>query len=403
MKIKNYKIKILPKGSPGQVLIVGIIFMGVILILSAALFSRVTSYIHFNSNDITREQATNLAEAGLERTLWKLNTTAGACDASCTTETALGTTGTFEVSITNKSSNLKTITSTGYIPNKANTRAKRTIKTDVTISDTLIAFNFGVQVGNGGVSLGQSARINGSVYSNKTGSSISGNQGSIITGDAFAAGTITSPNPTVQGLKRENQSQSVMPTVDYQYWKDQATNCSGCQTIDCSGTCTPSGSTIGKTKYIGNVSLSQSQILTLTGPVYITGNLDLGQSSKINLDESFGSDSTILILDGTISVGQDASVNPTSANPKGYIMLVTTSNATPAVNIGQSGVYAIIYALNGEVKLGQSSHSTAIIANQLTLNQSAILTYDQGLASTDFTSGPGAGWAIKKGTYRFTQ
>jgi Tfp pilus assembly protein PilX len=402
MKIENCKLKITSKKSPGQILIVGIIFMAVILILSATLFSRVANYIHFNSNDITREQATNLAEAGLEKALWQLNQTAGSYTGEA--NTALGTTGTFTVQITPKSSNVKTVTVTGYVPNSTNPRAKRTIKTDAVISDTIIAFNYGVQVGTSGLNMGQSSQVVGSVYSNKTGTSITGNLSSTITGDAWAVGTISNPPSVPPGKKHENQSPTQMPAVDYQYWKDTAT-VGG--VIDCTQTpsaCNLTGSgtaIIGNKKYLGNLTLGQSKVVTMNGPVYVTGNLDMGQSSRINLDNSYGSNSTVLILDGTIDIGQSAQINPTNATPKGYIMLVTTT--TDTIDISQSGVNAIFYALNATVSLGQSTHATAIIAKGLTLGQSTILTYDNGLASTDFSSGPGGSWAIKKGTYRFTQ
>lgn len=385
-----------------------VLLMAAILIFTAAFFGRLTNYIHFGATTVANEQAVNAAEAGIDYALWQLNQTAGSFNPS-PTPTPLGTTGKFTVGVTTKSAILKSITSTGCVPDCDNPRAKRTIKVDAQIDTTIIAFNFGVQVGNGGLSLNNSARVSGSVYSNKTGTdSIKGNQFSVITGDAWAAGTISTPDPTVgppgcgAACKHENQpSPPPMPTVDYNYWKGQATNCSGCQTINCSATCTPTGDTIGKTKYAGNLSLSQDQVVRMTGPVYVTGNLNLGQGSKINLDPSFGSTSTVLILDGTISVGQSATVNPTDANPKGYIMLVTTSIATPAVSIGQSGVYAIIYALEGGVDLGQSANATAIIAKQLNLGNSAVLTYDIGLGSTGFTSGPGGSWQIRKGTYLF--
>jgi len=406
IKIVNCKLKITPKGSPGQILIVGIVFMAVILILSAALFSRVTSFIRFNSNDITREQATNLAEAGVEKALWQLNQTAGSYPGE--TDTSLGTTGTFTTSIQPKTSTLKTITATGYVPNSTNPRAQRTIKADVGISDTIIAFNYGVQVGTSGLSMGQSSQVVGSVFSNAQDGvkkSIDGNQSSSITGDAYAAGTISTPYPTVPpGKKHENQSPSTMPTVDYQHWKETA---AAGGVIDCTQTpplCNLTGGgtdIIGNKKYIGNLTLGQSKFVTMNGPVYVTGNLDMGQSSRINLDNSYGSDSAVLILDGTIDIGQSAQINPTNATPKGYIMLVTTT--TDTIDISQSGVNAIFYALNATISLGQSTHATAIIAKGLTLGQSAVLTYDQGLASTGFSSGPGGSWAVKKGTYRFTQ
>lgn len=386
----------------GQILIIGIIFMAVILVLSAALFSRVATYIRFNSNDITREQATSLAEAGVDRTIWKLNTTAGACDSSCTTETALGTTGTFEVSIVNKSSNLKTITSTGYIPNKASYRSKRTVKVDVNLSNEQISFRYAVQVGTGGVTMANTSSIAGNVYSNKTGVSISGSGSSQIQGDAYAVGTISSPDPTVSGIKRENQPPTDMPTIDYQKWIDDAT---AQGTVSCSPTCNITHDTnLGPIKYAGNLSISNNAIITITGPVYVTGNLTISQGgTQIKLDEGFGSSSTTLLVDGTVAVTQGATFYTTSANPKGYILVASRSSSSTAISLENQGVNAIIYALNGGASLSQSAHTTSLVANSLSLSQSASLTYDQGLAGAEFSTGPGGSWTIKKGTYRFAQ
>ena len=386
----------------GQILIVGIIFMTVILILSAALFSRVTNYIRFNSNDITREQATNLAEAGLEKALWQLNQTAGSYTGE--TGTALGTTGTFEVAITNKSSNLKTITSTGHVPNKANPRAKRTIKVDVNLSNEQISFRYAVQVGTGGLTMANSSKIVGNVYSNKSGESITGSGTSSIQGDAYAVGTVSSPDPSITGIKRENQPASDMPTINYQEWIDAAT-LDGSNTQICSPTCNISSNTsIGPKKYAGNLTISNNATVTITGPIYVTGNLIISQGgTQIKLDEGFESSSTTLLVDGTIAISQGATFNTTSANPKGYILVATRSTSPTAVSLENQGVNAIVYALQGGASLSQTAHTTSLVANSLSLSQSASLTYDQGLAGAQFSTGPGGSWTIKKGTYRFTQ
>lgn len=396
------KLKIISKRSPGQILIIGIFFMAIILILSAALFSRVANYVRFGSNNIMRDQANALAEAGIERTLWKLNTTAGACDISCTQETVIGTTGTFEVTIINKSGSLKTITATGYIPNKASPRVKKTIKTDVILSSQQISFRYAVQVGTGGVNMANSSTIIGSVYSNKTGAgSITGSGTSEIQGDAYAVGTITTPDPNVTGVKRENQEPSEMPTFDYQQWIDTATNGG---TTTCSPTCSiTNDATIGPRKYDGNLEITNNAVVTVLGAIYVTGNLSVTQGgTQMNLDESFGSNGTVLVVDGTVSISQGGTFNPTSANPKGYILLGSRSTSPSAISLSNQGVNAIMYALDGGAELSQSAQVTSLVANSLSLSQSASLTYNQGLASSEFTTGPGASWIIKKGTYRYT-
>jgi len=389
----------------GQMMIIAIIFLTVFLILSTGIFSRVTSFIAFGFNTILKEQAISVAEAGIDYAVWQLNQTAGGYTGS--TDVAVGSTGTFNVAITNKTSSLKTITATAYVPNSTKPRAKRIIKVDVSINNTIIAFNYAVQIGTGGVTMGDST-INGTVYSNKTGVSIQGSGTALIKGDAYAAGSITSPRPTVTGSQYTNASPVPLPTVDYQYWKTQANGsndpatCPAGSCTTCTPTCNITTTTIGPQKYVGNVSFSNSAPITMNGPVYVTGNVSLFQSARITLNNSFGSNGTVFIADGTFSIIDNALLLPTSANPKGYIMVVTTSTSNQGITVGNQGVSAIFYALDGGVDIQNNTQVTALVAKQLTMSNNGSLTYDQGLANASFSGGPGGSWQIKKGTYRFT-
>lgn len=382
----------------GQTLIVGIIFLAVVLILSSSLFSRVSSFVSFSSTSVVNEQATNLAEAGIEKALWQLNQTAGSYTGEL--NTALGTTGVFTVSIANKSSNIKTITSTGFVPNQTKPRSKRTLKVDAAIDNAQISFHYAVQVGTGGVIMNNNSVINGSLYSNKSGVSISGSNGSIITGDAYAAGSITTPNPTVLGTKHENETPAEMPEIDYQTWKDVAT---AGGTTTCTPTCNLATSNIGPGKYIGNLYITNGAIITLNGPVYVTGDVTVDNNGKVNLANSFGSNGTVFIADGTIAVSNNGGFNPNNSTPKGYILVVTTSTSASAITISNNGANAVFYALLGGATLSNNSQVTALVASSLTMGNNSTLNYDSGLASANFTSGPGASWLMKKGTYKFSQ
>ena len=385
----------------GQILILAMIFLTVILILASSLFSRVASFLRFGSNSILKKQAIALADAGVDRALWQLNETAGAYSGE--TNTALGTTGTFTVTITNKTSSLKTITSTGYVPNATNPRGKITIKTDVLISSTSISFRYAVQVGTGGISMANSATVNGSVYSNKADGatkSIQGYNSSVITGDAWAVGTISTPDPWVQGTKQENQPPSQMPTINYQFWKDAAA-AGGTLTCPCNYSVGDQVS-LGPKKLIGDLIVSNFSVVTLTGPVWVTGKITVSNNGKIKLADSFGSNGTALITDDIITVSNNGIFEPTTANQKGYILAVTTSTDNNAIIISNQGANATFYALNGGASLSNQANVTALVANTLTMANSATLTYDQGLASAQFSSGPGGSWQVKKGTYRFT-
>lgn len=385
----------------GQILIVAIVFLAVVAILTASLFDRTASFLQFGSRSITSEQANSLAEAGLEKALWQLNQTAGSYTGE--TNTTLGTTGTFTVTIEDKSSNLKTITTTGYVPNAAKPKNKRVIKVDAGVDTQIIAFNYAVQIGTGGVDMENSSTITGTVYSNKTGAgSISGSGSSRIVGDAFSVGTITTPDPTVTGTKYQNQPPSTFPTLDYQYWKDAAT--AGGIT-NCSGTCTfSSGSpNLGSQQYIGNLTLSNTTTAVMNGPIYVTGNVTIQNSASLKLNNSFGSNGSVLIIDGKVSTQNSGSFIPTNSSPKGYILVASTSTASDAVHIQNSGVNAIFYALDGGATLENSAQVTALVAKSMFIKNSASLTYDSGLASAQFSTGPGGSWQPVKGTYKYSK
>ncbi len=388
-QVSSFKLK------SGQVLIITIVFLAVILILSTSLFTRVTAFLRFGSNSIMREQAINLAEAAIDKSLWQLNQTAGTYTGE--SNTAIGTTGTFTVAVTDKSPGIKTITATGFVPNAASPKEKQIIQVDTSISSDTISFRYAIQTGDGGVTMANSSQVNGTVYSN---SDISGSGSTTITGDAYAVGTISSPRPIVDGTKHPSAQPTTMPTVNYQYWKDQA---AAGGTTTCSPTCSISSDTsIGPRKYAGNLTITNNAQITVNGPIWVTGDVDVSQGgTKVILNPSFGSEGTVFITDGKITVEQGGSFIPTNADPKGYILVITTSTSSEAMDIENSGANAIFFALDGGANLSQSAHVSALVTKSLSMQNTATLDYDSGLASADFSSGPGGSWAIRKGTYLF--
>jgi len=383
----------------GQILIISIIFLAVVLILSAALFSSVAGFLRFGSNSILKEQATQLAEAGVDYAIWQLNKTAGSYTPPASPFSNIGT---FEVTVIDKTSSLKTITSTGYIPNVTSPRAKRTIRVDALISSESISFRYAVLAGDDGIQMANSSEISGTAYSN---ANIQGSGPSTIDGDAYAFGNIDSP-PFVTGNSYPNSPKSEMPIKNpstfYQYWRDAA-NINE-DPITCTPTCSITNSTeIGPQKYVGDLEISSSGTrVTMNGPVYVTGNFTIRNQAELKLNDTFGSTGTILIVDGTVTVRNNGYLKPTTANPKGYILVVTPSTASPAITISNMGASAVFYAQDGEIQLANQAQVSALVAKKLNLGQSAKLIYDSGLASAQFSAiGPGGSWQIKKGTYKF--
>lgn len=165
----------------GQILLLVFVALGVVLFTVLSIVAGAQLYYQNSSYSLDAEKATAIAEAGVDKALNSLNITGGSYNGE--TETVFGD-GSYSVLITTQDAGTKIIQSTGYVPNKAKPRAKRTIK--ITSSRGIgTSFVYGVQVGEGGLSLGNGNVITGSVYSN---GSISANENNQITGDIWVAG-----------------------------------------------------------------------------------------------------------------------------------------------------------------------------------------------------------------------
>lgn len=172
----------------GQILIIAIVFTAILLTLSSALVGYTTLHWRGERQTLTQGQALELAEAGIDKAIYQLNQNPSYAGE---TATALGP-GEFSVALSSKDANTKTITSTGYVPNSADPIETKIVKVDVSINTDTIAFNFGVQVGAGGLEMDNGSQVIGNIYSD---GNITG--GGTITGDAVVAGG-TAPTPDQQ-------------------------------------------------------------------------------------------------------------------------------------------------------------------------------------------------------------
>lgn len=193
MRIKNKELRIkhkklyssfLPLNSSaesGQILVLVFTALGVVLFIVLFLIGGAQLYFQNAVYFVNAEKATALAEAGVDKALESLNKTGGIYNGEL--ETTLGD-GSYSVSVTDKDAGTKVLQVTGYIPNKASPKVKRTISVQVS-KGVGIAFVYGLQVGEGGLQMGNESILNGSIYSN--GNIVGGNQNTII-GDAWVAG-----------------------------------------------------------------------------------------------------------------------------------------------------------------------------------------------------------------------
>lgn len=170
------------RASRGYIVIFALVVSAIIMTVTTAFFGYYGSAVHAERVALAQAQALSLAEAGVDKAIYELNQNGGY---SGENNTALGN-GTFSVSITTVDSITKNITVTSAVPNSTTPVAAKIVRVTASIDSSIVSFRYGVQVGQGGVTMGNGSTITGNLFSN---GSISGS--GTITGDATVSAGVS--------------------------------------------------------------------------------------------------------------------------------------------------------------------------------------------------------------------
>ncbi len=313
----------------------------------------------------------------------------------------------------------------------------RKMKMDI-ILGTGISFHYGVQSGRGGFDLQNSSSITGNVHS---AGSVTGTGNNVVAGDVVSSGssglingihatgtafahtiqnstvdkdayytTITST--TVGGTSHPgapDQGDVALPIPDSQISEWESDAASG-GSVTCTGGkyTISSDTTIGPKKIPCDLLIKGSGItVTVTGPIWATGNIDTQVSPTIKMASSLGSSNVAIIADnssnstgsGIITIGQNT-VFQGSGSTGSYVFMISQNNSsetggsTNAISMGQGASALVAYASHGQITLQQSVSIKEVTAYKIILQNSANVTYDTGLPSVLFESGPSGGYDI---------
>lgn len=316
-----------------------------------------------------------------------------------------------------------------------------------------VSFNFGVQTGNGGFEMANSAAVIGNVFSN---GSIEGAGSSIVKGDAISAGPsgfidgihatgsawadriesgwiegnayVDTINPvtTVDGLTftgEPNEATTSLPLPDSVIDAHKAsvteaiaaglgtlisstsTECGGgTYTIDSDTTLS------GPYKIECNVVFDKNGTdVTLTDTVWVEGNFDV-RLATVHAGPATTTDSVLVIVDNpsnrltSSQIVLDGAEFRATTSPKSYVVLVSmnedaeSGGTETAIDIGNNTGKNyddfLAYAGHGKITLANQIHLKEITAYQIVMGQNTTVTYESGLLNLNFTSGPGGGFEI---------
>ena len=154
-----------------------------------------------------------------------------------------------------------------------------------------------------------------------------------------------------------------------------------------------SGASLGPKKIVGNLTVGGGGTFTITGPVWVTGNIILSGGSTTKLSSSYGSNDGVLIADGTVEISGGGKATG-SGVAGGYLMLLSLSNSTNAMNITGDAGAIIAYAPYGTINVSGGSALKEATGYKVNVTGNSSITYESGLANNNFSSGPSGSWSI---------
>jgi len=309
----------------------------------------------------------------------------------------------------------RTITSEGNMKERF-----RKIEVAYEVSTEKVSFRYGAQVDEGGIIMDDNSQIEGNVFSNGninagpntqiTGTVRVAKNGNYINGvnigkDAYVyqclnseiTGTLnaaTTSNCTYGNyvLLSEEIATSALPISQEQInqWKEEAASGGTISDYTLSGT---QKASLGPKKIEGTLILQNNAELSITGTIWVTGNITIQDKAKAYLDKNaYGSNSGVIISDGKTTL-QNSSKTFGSGETGSYIMLISTATGD-AITIQDSAETDILFTQNGYILIQNSAKLREISGYGIHLKNSVKIIYEVGLQDTSFTSGPGGTWEV---------
>ncbi len=417
----------------GQAMLIAtVFFLAVSISVMLGTATPVLRQSNIAENFINSRQSYSASESGVEDVLYRLK------KGKSISPTEFLTVGssTATTTIVDVGSNEKQISTLGDAFNRF-----RKSQADVAVTGG-VSFNYGVQVGNGGFDIQNTASINGNIYANGP---ILGANSNVVRGSVVSAGangsvsgihatssiyahTISNSetdenayyqsisNTTVRKISypgSPDQPAQPLPISDslITQWEIEAATGG---TVECPDKKTvyeiKDTTTLGPVKINCNLEISGNDFtVTLTGMVWVSGKITIKNSPTIKVSATLGNKSVAIIADkptdrlegSTIDLENSAGFEG-SGGAGSYVVLISQNNS--AENEGditaiklQNGAQGdlLLYSGHGEILLLNSSSLKEVTAYKVEIRNSANVTYETGLANLLFTSGPAGSWTIK--------
>lgn len=171
--------------------------------------------------------------------------------------------------------------------------------------------------------------------------------------------------------------------ADVAIWRDAASVSTHTGNYTLGGSST---ATLGPKKVTGNMTIGDSAVLSISGSIWVLGNLTIDGSAKLQPANS--TENYVIVVDGIVSLGGSADILGSASS---HIVIVSMSTADPAVTISGSADDTVVSAPYGGLLVEGSGTVNVAAAKHITLTGSAQIEYDPSALDLDLTGGGGGG------------
>lgn len=154
---------------------------------------------------------------------------------------------------------------------------------------------------------------------------------------------------------------------------------------------------LGPLVVTGDLTFDNNAILTITGTIYVQGDVWTSNNSTIQLDPAYQDLSGVIVTDGQVDVDNNSTFLG-SGQPTSFVILLTTKVDTvnDVMTINNNSVGVIYYAQDGLVRLEQNASSTQLTAYGVTMEENAVINYDDLLSFSQVSPGPQSQYTVTR-------
>lgn len=154
---------------------------------------------------------------------------------------------------------------------------------------------------------------------------------------------------------------------------------------------------LGPKEITGNLTVDNGEALTVTGTLYVHGNIDVTNNASVSCDFAYQARSCIIIADGYINVNNNSAFSG-SGIAGSYVMMLSTKKGclgtsgigcatnNSAIEVANNVNGAIFYTTDSLIDISNGATVTAVVGYMIQLSNNGNIHYDPAALNVVFAA-----------------